>query len=612
MNVTKSDSESLAATQNTSASTGLVKNRVNSPVDLKIFLEGLQQVGKISAEDVEHAVVSRRSAEDINKHVVHYVADLNLENRANPRQALDIEALTIALSDQCGQDYFRIDPLKIDVAQVTQVMSYAFTQRHHILAVDVSPYEVTIASAQPYISSWESDLEHVLQKKIKRVVSNPLEIARLTTEFYSLSRSINQANAGGSQLKGIGNLEQMLELGNVKDPEANDQHIVNVVDWLLQYAFEQRASDIHIEPRREKGNIRFRIDGVLYTVYSLPSQVLNAVTGRLKVLGRMNVAEKRKPQDGRIKTKSPNGDEVELRLSTLPTAFGEKLVMRIFDPEVLLKSFGQLGLANDDLQRWQDIIDNNNGIVIITGPTGSGKTTTLYSTLKSLATDEVNVCTIEDPIEMVEDSFNQMQVQENIDLNFADGIRALLRQDPDIIMIGEIRDLATAEMAIQAALTGHLVFTTLHTNDAPSAVTRLLELGVPSYLIKATVVGIMAQRLVRVLCPDCKQEQEIQEDRWAALTRPWKVKAPRRANSSQGCLECRDTGFKGREGIYEVMPFTETLHPFADNKSDLPALRNQAYKDGMLSLRLSGAQKVAAGMTTVNEVLRVTPESKSK
>jgi general secretion pathway protein E len=325
------------------------------------------------------------------------------------------------------------------------------------------------------------------------------------------------------QKKGIGNLEQMLELGHIKDPEANDQHIVNVVDWLLQYAFEQRASDIHIEPRREQGNIRFRIDGVLYTVYALPMQVLAAVTSRLKILGRMNVAEKRKPQDGRIKTKSPKGNEVELRLSTLPTAFGEKLVMRIFDPEVLLKSFEQLGLASEDLIRWKEITSNNNGIVVITGPTGSGKTTTLYSTLKSLATEEVNVCTIEDPIEMVEDSFNQMQVQENIDLNFADGVKALLRQDPDIIMIGEIRDLATAEMAIQAALTGHLVFTTLHTNDAPSAITRLLELGVPSYLIKATVVGIMAQRLVRVLCPHCKQSEAIEPDAWEALTSPWKV-----------------------------------------------------------------------------------------
>jgi general secretion pathway protein E len=337
--------------------------------------------------------------------------------------------------------------------------------------------------------------------------------------------------------------------------------------------------------------------------------VLAAVTSRLKILGRMNVAEKRKPQDGRIKTKSPNGNEVELRLSTLPTVFREKLVMRIFDPEVLLKPFQELGLINEDLNRWKEIIKNNNGIVIITGPTGSGKTTTLYSTLKMLATEEVNVCTIEDPIEMVEESFNQMQVQENIDLNFADGVKALLRQDPDIIMIGEVRDLPTAEMAIQAALTGHLVFTTLHTNDAPSAITRLLELGVPSYLIKATVIGIMAQRLVRVLCPHCKKETQIEAETWEALTRPWKVKLPKKTFEAAGCLECRETGFKGREGIYEVMPFTEPLQQHSDNKGDLTTLRKQAYKEGMLSLRLSGAQKVAAGITTVKEILRVTPDN---
>ena len=533
-----------------------------------------------------------------------------MEDRKSQGRKLGIEGLVMALSRQCGQDYYRIDPLKIDAAQVTQVMSYAFTQRHHILAVEVTALEVKIASAEPYIDSWESDLEHVLKKKIVRVVSNPIAIKRLTTEMYSLSSSISRAQEGDSVKKGIGNLEQMLELGDIKDPEANDKHIVNVVDWILQYAFEQRASDIHIEPRREKGKVRFRIDGVLYTVYSLPMQVMAAVTSRLKILGRMNVAEKRKPQDGRIKTKSPNGNEVELRLSTLPTVFGEKLVMRIFDPEVLLKPFQELGLINEDLNRWKEIIKNNNGIVIITGPTGSGKTTTLYSTLKMLATEEVNVCTIEDPIEMVEESFNQMQVQDNIDLNFADGVKALLRQDPDIIMIGEVRDLPTAEMAIQAALTGHLVFTTLHTNDAPSAITRLLELGVPSYLIKATVIGIMAQRLVRVLCPHCKKETKIESETWEALTRPWKVKVPKKAYGAVGCLECRETGFKGREGIYEVMPFTEHLQQHSDDKGDLPTLRTQAYKEGMLSLRLSGAQKVAAGTTTVKEILRVTPDNR--
>ncbi|HCA35666.1 MAG TPA: type II secretion system protein E [Gammaproteobacteria bacterium] len=568
-------------------------------------LDGLLADSRITQADCDLAIKHRHDADHRSKHILHYLSNLEIADQQNPGRKLDVESLTMALSAQCGQEYFRIDPLKIDVAQVTKVMDYKYSQRHQILAVADNPQEEIIASAEPYLEAWVS---HTSGKLVKRVVFNPHDIKRLTSEFYSVSKSIQGATQGAGQLKGIGNLAQMLELGKLKDPEANDQHIVNVVDWLLQYAFEQRASDIHIELRREKGNIRFRIDGVLYTVYALPMTALRAVTSRLKILGRMNVAEKRKPQDGRIKTKSPNGDEVELRLSTLPTAFGEKLVMRIFDPEVLLKPFEALGLVNDDFKRWNQITSNNHGIVIITGPTGSGKTTTLYSTLKSLATEEVNVCTIEDPIEMVEDSFNQMQVQENIDLGFADGIKALLRQDPDIIMIGEVRDLPTAEMAIQAALTGHLVFTTLHTNDAPSVITRLLELGVPSYLLKATVIGVMAQRLVRVLCPHCKQTTEVEQEAWDTLTLPWKVKLPKKAAIAEGCLEIRETGFLGREGIYEVMPFTESLFRFADDKADLPELRRLAYKEGMLSLRLSGAQKVAAGLTTVTEVLRVTPD----
>lgn len=578
------------------------------PLDLKYFLDSLLAAGRINQQDHEIALNGRRSSRDQAKHVIQYLADLNLADRKSPDHTLDIESLAMTLSALCGQPYYRIDPLKIDVAKVTGVMDYKFAQRHQILAVEVTPAELVIASGEPWLDVWESVLAHTTQRRIRRVVANPVEIKRLTTEFYSLANSISRATEGSTQRKTITNLEQMLELGNIKEPEANDQHIVNVVDWLLQYAFEQRASDIHIEPRREKGNIRFRIDGVLYTVYALPMQVMNAVTSRLKILGRMNVAEKRKPQDGRIKTKSPNGNEVELRLSTLPTAFGEKLVMRIFDPEVLLRPFEQLGLVNEDLTRWQEITSCNNGIVIITGPTGSGKTTTLYSTLKTLATEEVNVCTIEDPIEMVEGTFNQMQVQENIGLSFADGVRALLRQDPDIIMIGEVRDLETAEMAIQAALTGHLVFTTLHTNDAPSAITRLLELGVPPYLIKATVAGVVAQRLVRVLCPHCKVLADVDAEAWELLINPWKVKLPTKSAVAKGCLECRETGFKGRMGIYEVLPFTETLHQFADDKGSLSQFRQQAYKEGMHSLRLSGAQKVAAGLTTITEVLRVTPE----
>jgi len=386
---------------------------------------------------------------------------------------------------------------------------------------------------------------------------------------------------------------------------------VRIVDWLWQYAFEQRASDIHVEPRRESGIVRFRIDGVLHQVYQIPAAVLVAMTSRIKILARMDVVEKRRPQDGRIKTRTLAGEEVELRLSTLPTAFGEKLVMRIFDPEVLVRDFKELGFSDEDHQRWQEMTNRPNGIVLVTGPTGSGKTTTLYSTLKTLATPEVNVCTIEDPIEMVEPAFNQMQVVPAIELGFAEGVRALMRQDPDIIMVGEIRDLETAEMAVQAALTGHLVLSTLHTNDAPSAVARLLELGVPPYLLNATLNGVMAQRLVRTLCPHCKQKLELQrtEDQqaWEALVAPWKSKHPAKLYKPVGCLECRMTGFVGRVGIYETLMLTPTFKGMVGSTLDLGRLREQAFKDGMKPLRISGAMKVGAGLTTIEEVLKVAP-----
>ncbi|MGY2365126.1 GspE/PulE family protein [Pseudomonas azotoformans] len=496
-----------------------------------------------------------------------------------------LETLTEWLAQQAGQPYLRIDPLKIDVATVVPLMSHAFAQRHAILAVAVDAQTVTVASAQPHVTSWEAGLSQVLKRSIRRVVANPQDITRCIGEFYRLAKSVSGAD---QKVVAPGNVD-LLNLGaSDQEPDANDAHIVNIVDWLLQYAFAQRASDIHIEPCREQGRVRFRIDGLLHDVYQFPPQVTMAVVSRLKSLGRMNVAEKRRPQDGRVKTKSPTGAEVELRLSTLPTAFGEKLVMRIFDPQVLLKGFDQLGLSADDQRRWQSMTRQTHGIILVTGPTGSGKTSTLYTTLRQLATREVNLCTVEDPVEMVEPAFNQMQVQHNIDLTFASGIRALLRQDPDIIMIGEIRDQETAEMAIQAALTGHLVLSTLHTNDAPSAISRLQELGIAHYLIKATLLGVMAQRLVRVLCPHCKQAQgEVHE--------------------AVGCVECRHSGYRGRAGVYEIMVLNEALKTLITPGADVQALRQAAIAQGMCSLRMAGLQKVEAGQTTMAEVLRVTP-----
>ena len=582
-------------------------------LDLNELLRGLLDQGLISQAAAEQTLSARRDAANSPLHPLEFLASQRLANRHHPGHHLDLESLTLWLAKLAGQPYMRIDPLTINVARVTPLMSYAFAQRHKILAVAIDRDAVTIASAQPYVRAWEADLAHVLQVPIKRVLANPADIQRYCTEFYRLARSVNGATRADQAVNAAGNFEQLLNLGaSDQEPDANDAHIVNIVDWLFQYAFQQRASDIHIEPRREQGTLRFRIDGVLHGVYQFPPQVCLAIVSRLKSLGRMNVAEKRKPQDGRVKARTPLGAEVELRLSTLPTAFGEKLVMRIFDPQVLLKDFSELGFCTDDLQRWQDMTRQPNGIILVTGPTGSGKTTTLYSTLKQLATAQVNLCTIEDPIEMIEPAFNQMQVQHNIDLNFASGVRALMRQDPDIIMIGEIRDVETAEMAIQAALTGHLVLSTLHTNDAPSAISRLLELGIAHYLIKATLLGVMAQRLVRTLCPHCKAPLKLAEHDWRSLTHPRPLPVPANAQRATGCLECRNTGYRGRAGVYEIMQLSDRLKTLIGPDTDVQALREQALKDGMCSLREAGAQKIAAGLTSVEEVLRVTPHSAHK
>lgn len=571
------------------------------------LLQDLQRDQLISDDDRQRVTSSTRSKAQIAMHPLQYIASLRLLAGGDEGQQLTVENLLQWLSRRCEQAVFNLDPLKINVPVITEVMSFEFAQRHGILAVAATKHNVTIASAEPFVDGWQENLEHVLRRSITRVLVDPVDLKRYTVEFYSLAKSVRGASGSNQRSDVVTNFEQLLELGDVGNPDANDQHIVNIVDWLLQYAFDQRASDIHIEPRRELSYIRFRIDGVLYPVNELPAQVGTAVVSRLKILGRLNVAEKRKPQDGRLKTKSPQGAEIELRLSTLPTAFGEKLVMRIFDPDVLLRSFDQLGLANEDYNRWQTMIGRPNGIVLVTGPTGSGKTTTLYSSLKQLATSQVNVCTIEDPIEMMEGSFNQMQVQHNIDLNFASGIRALMRQDPDIIMIGEIRDLETAEMAIQAALTGHLVLSTLHTNDAPSALTRLLELGVPAYLLKATVLGVMAQRLVRTLCPHCKVADTIEAVDWQELTAPWKVALPKTVYRPEGCLQCRNTGYSGRQGLYEILTMSEAVKNEIGDQLDIDAIRRQGIKEGMRTLRLSGAQKIAAGATTIAEVMRVAP-----
>ena len=542
-------------------------------------------------------------------HPLVAVAQCKLKSAEPPHRQLTLDWLTEWMARKADRPFLRIDPLKTDFTRVADVMSATYAARFNILPVEITPGEVVVATAEPFITEWEAEIAKVTRRNVKIVVANPLDIAQYTAQFFTLAKSIKGARKSGTaDLALRSNFEQLVELGNSnKQLDANDQHIVNIVDWLWQYAFEQRASDIHLEPKRELAAIRFRIDGVLHQVYEVPIAVMIAMTARIKLLGRMDVIEKRRPQDGRIKTRTAGGQEIELRLSTMPTAFGEKLVMRIFDPDVVVKTLPELGFPEDDARRWDELTKRPHGIILVTGPTGSGKTTTLYTTLKALATSEVNVCTVEDPIEMVEASFNQMQVQHGIDLSFADGVRALMRQDPDIIMVGEIRDLETAEMAIQAALTGHLVLSTLHTNDAPSAVMRLLELGVPYYLLEATLIGIMAQRLVRTLCPECKSgDGTLNDEVWAALTEGWKLEKPRTVYRAVGCPACRQTGYRGRTGLYELVSVSHPFSKLIKQETDIHALRQQSIADGMKPLRIAGALKIAEGATTVDEVLKVT------
>jgi len=571
------------------------------------LLDALMADGLVTPEQRKDLQARHDAARD-KRHPLDVLASVEWPDPRKPGAKLTMDVLTQWLAARSNVGWMRIDPLSIDVAKVTAVMPYAYAARVKVLPVKVTPTEITLATCEPYEREWENELARIVPQSIKRVLASPGDIERYLVEFYALERSVKASNDERRGLpQGSQNLEQLMELGRKGKLTADDQHVVAIVDWLLSYAFESRASDIHLEPRRDLSAVRFRIDGVLHEVYQMPTPVMIAVTSRIKILSRMDVAEKRKPQDGRIKTRSPNGKEVELRASSLPTAFGEKLVMRIFDPEVLVRDFGELGFTEEDERRWNGMVNLPNGIVLVTGPTGSGKTTTLYSTLKQLATPEVNVCTVEDPIEMVEPAFNQMQVVHAIDLGFASGIRTLLRQDPDIIMVGEIRDLDTAEMATQAALTGHLVLSTLHTNDAPSAVTRLLDLGVPYYLLNSTMIGVMAQRLVRTLCPHCKEAGELDDDTWQMLVSPWKAAKPAKVYYARGCLECRMTGYMGRVGLYEMLTMTSSLRQLITTETNLEALTAQAYKDGMKPLRISGAAKIAAGLTTVEEVLKVAP-----
>ncbi len=601
---------------------------INQPLSCKNVCRTLTQNGIISLAQAEKIMdkqkrLGRQSIKRKNGHTYHdpselkkqngvsiidEITSLNLARADDATRIIDEETIYQTLSSTWGIPYKKINPLKLDLNLVTSTIPKSFARKHLVLPIAVEDGQLVVATANPFNMDVFQDIERATCKKVKVVLSSKSDILQLIDEFFGFKRSIAAAE---TQFSGpsvdLGNLEQYVGLRSEDDLASNDKHIVNAVGHLFKYAFDQRASDIHIEPKRDVSLVRLRIDGVLHVIYELPKNVHSAVITRIKIMARMDMSEKRRPQDGRIKT-DKGGVDVELRVSTVPVAFGEKVVIRIMDPDILFQDLEQLGFSPTDLIRYNRCISMPHGIVLVCGPTGSGKSTTLYSTLRNLSSSENNVTTVEDPIEMVYEPFNQIAVQPGINVTFSSILRNILRQDPDIIMIGEMRDLETAQNAAQAALTGHLVLSTLHTNDAPSSVTRLLDLGIPAFLVQATLIGILGQRLIRKVCQNCKEAFEIDSAELLGMGLETGKTGLIKLYHGKGCHKCRGTGYRGRTGVFEFLPYTETLKKETHEHTDLEVLRSQAKQVGMVSLRENAIKKMLAGVTTYQEVLKVTWE----
>jgi general secretion pathway protein E len=531
---------------------------------------------------------------------------MNLTDASGSGTRIDDFLLARLIAEDASLKFFKIDPLKLDVEMIESKISRPFAKKHRMTPVAVRDGKLIVAIVNPFDTVALDTYHQMVKQEIEIVVSSESDVMGVITEQYGFRASVTKAGRDlGRGAIDLSNLEQYVKLKSGNEIETSDAHIVNAVDFLLQHAYDSRASDIHIEPKREAAMIRFRIDGVLHEIQRVPKLVNLAITSRIKTMCRMDIAERRRPQDGRIKTER-EGKEVELRVSTLPTAFGEKLVMRIFDPDVLLRDLSGLGFYEDELHMFGEWIKRPHGIILVTGPTGSGKTVTLYSALKSLASPEINITTIEDPIEMVWDDFNQTSVQTKIGITFPSALRTILRQDPDIIMVGEIRDEETAQNAVQAALTGHLVFSTLHTNDSATSVTRLIDLGIQPFLISSTLVGTMAQRLMRRICEDCKRNRPLSVEEAGMLN----LQAPpgKRiiVKEGAGCIRCRNTGYFGRTGIFEILQIDNAIRDLIDRSEDFLKIKDMAVKRGMRTLRQSALRKLAEGVTSFEEVVRVT------
>ena len=527
-----------------------------------------------------------------------------------PGHKLTLEALTQWLAQRARLGYARVDPLKLDMAAITEVVAYAYAARCGILPIKSTPNGVVLAVKDPFDVHWMRDLELSLKVPITRVVANPLDIDRYLVEFYAIARSVrltgeDRARFAPAELR---NLEQLTELSRAGKLTAEDQHVVAIVDWLLQYAFDSRASDIHLEPRRDTGNVRFRIDGVLHDVSTAPRSIAPAVTTRLKVMADMNIAEHRVPQDGRISL-NVGAKGIDLRMATLPTIYGEKIVMRVLDKSSVVLGFADLGFDDDLLQTYERLYTKPYGTILVTGPTGSGKSTTLYTTLSALNTPEKNIITVEDPVELPLKGVNQVQLNVKAGLDFAAALRSILRSDPDIVLVGEIRDKETAVISIEAALTGHMVLSTLHTNSAASTPMRLIEMGLEPFLVTSAVSGVLAQRLARRLCVHCKEafeptEADIVSAGWT-MEEVQVIGGMDKLHRAVGCSACSNTGYRGRKALAELLPMTEEIERIIIEGGSVEEIHRTGVVQGMCTLRQSGLRKAIEGETTLEEVLRV-------
>jgi general secretion pathway protein E len=586
----------------------LVENKLISEEQLKMFRLKKDQQRQLLLRKLGGRRAKDRKRSALNQpDMVDILVSLRFEVPGRKNQVLSEEMIMRLVAKDLKLPFKKLDPLELDLDLVTKTIPKSFALKHLLLPFGLKNGIYEVAIYDPDKKQDLEDIERANQIKIKPYLSTKSDIAKMLAEFFGFQTSITAAETHiGGPLVDLGNLEQYVKISSAKEIASSDQHIKSAVDHLFGYAFDQRASDIHIEPKRDTSMVRLRIDGVLHTIYNLPKAVHAAIISRIKTLSRMDIAEKRRPQDGRIKV-DHDGKAAEIRVSTIPVAFGEKVVMRILDPDIIFQDLGNIGFSKESLIVYNNFVKSPHGIILVTGPTGSGKSTTLYSTLKCIATPEKNIVTVEDPVEMVHEDFNQIAVQPAVDVTFATILRNILRQDPDVIMIGEIRDLDTARYATQAALTGHLVFSTLHTNDAISAITRLADLGVQPFLISSTLLGAMAQRLVRRICPHCITDDKVEAEVLRGFGFPvddGEIELKR----GKGCRQCRGTGFLGRCGIFEIFPMSDRLKKLVMANESSAELTKVARQEGMKTLKEDAWDKVMQGITTYQEIVRVTGE----